>query len=223
MKPKRIILARHGESEANFDKHIRSVKPDHLMLLTQTGKDQADKLGKNIKKIIGDEKLRVYLSPYMRTRHTFNEIEKYCKENIVKTSEDPRIREQDFGHLRPADAHDLIDAERTKYGTFFFRVPDGESGADLYDRMSSFLDTLWRDFEKPDYPDNALIISHGLTIRLFCMRWFHWSVEDFEKLRNPRNCEHFVLELNGNDKYQLMTPFRVYSADETKQWKESGK
>jgi len=50
------------------------------------------------------------------------------------------------------------------------------------------------------------LVTHGLTIRLFLMRWFHWSVEKFERLRNPENCEFFVMELNRQSgKYELKT------------------
>ena len=41
-----------------------------------------------------------------------------------------------------------------------------------------------------------LLVSHGLTMRLFCMRWFHWSVKFFETLRNPDNAETRVLLRN---------------------------
>ena len=49
----------------------------------------------------------------------------------------------------------------------YFRIPDGESAADVYDRVSDFFNTLYRDFEKKDYPDNAIMITHGMGIRLF--------------------------------------------------------
>ena len=45
------------------------------------------------------------------------------------------------------------------------------------------MDTLHRDFQKTDFPQNVLIVTHGLTMRLFLMRWFHWTVSEFEALR----------------------------------------
>jgi broad specificity phosphatase PhoE len=219
-KPKRIILIRHGQSGANADKNVREHVPDHEIELTEIGWDQAKTEGKDLSDIVRDEKIQLYLSPYRRTRQTFEGILAGSRANnkrldIVKIYEDPRIREQDFGHLRPLKAFKIIDEERARYGTFFYRIKDGESGADCYDRVSDFLNTMHRDFAKPDFPENAMMISHGLTIRLFCMRWFHWSVEHFERLRNPSNCEHFILELQPDDKYKLITPFRLYSPEET--------
>ena len=50
------------------------------------------------------------------------------------------------------------------------------SGADVYDRVSTFLETLYRDMEKGGCGDNALLVSHGLFCRLFLTRYFHWRV-----------------------------------------------
>lgn len=41
------------------------------------------------------------------------------------------------------------------------------------------------------------------------MRFFHLSVEEFERLRNPKNCQLVVLEQNGK-KYQITTGLDDY-------------
>ena len=45
MKPKRIILIRHGESEGNVNKRIYNQKPDYALLLTDKGKQLAAAAG----------------------------------------------------------------------------------------------------------------------------------------------------------------------------------
>ena len=40
--------------------------------------------------------------------------------------------------------------ERADYGHFFYRIPDGESAADAYDRVSGFNESLWRQFGEKD-------------------------------------------------------------------------
>lgn len=50
------------------------------------------------------------------------------------------------------------------------------SGADVFDRVSSFLETLHRDMKKGHCKENILLVSHGLTCRLFLMRYYHWEV-----------------------------------------------
>jgi len=203
MKPKRIILIRHGQSEANADKSLLEIKPDYALNLTDEGIEQAKQAGKEIKEIIGQETLQAYISPFYRTRQTYQYIQESIKENIVKAFEDPRIREQDWGHLRNSDVNEGIIQERNGFSIFYYRIPDGESGADVYDRVSIFLETLHRDFQKSDYPENILIVTHGMTLRLFLMRWFHWSVEDFELLRNPLNCKIVIMQKDSDDRYNL--------------------
>jgi broad specificity phosphatase PhoE len=203
MRPKRIILVRHGESEGNLDKSRYQNTQDFALRLTPAGIQQAQQAGIQIKELLEDKKVYVYLSPFFRTRETFQHIQESIGDNIVKAIEDPRIREQDWGHLRHPDDNKGIIEERDNFSAFYYRIPDGESGADVYDRVSSFFDTLHRDFEKTDFPENVLIVSHGLTIRLFLMRWFHWSVEEFESLHNLKNCQIVVMEKQANQYYKL--------------------
>ena len=203
MRPKRIILVRHGESEGNLDRLRYHTTQDFALKLTPAGVEQAQQAGIQIKEFLGDENIYVYLSPFFRTRETFQYIQESIDKNVIKAIEDPRIREQDWGHLRHPDDNKGIIEERDNFSTFYYRIPDGESGADVYDRVSNFLDTLHRDFEKTNFPENVLIVSHGLTMRLFLMRWFHWSVEEFEKLHNPKNCQIIIMEKQINNHYIL--------------------
>ncbi len=58
------------------------------------------------------------------------------------------MRDQEWGHLRSVEDTAKIIAERDVYGTFYYRLRNGESGADEYDRISDFMGTLNRDFDK---------------------------------------------------------------------------
>ena len=204
MKPNRIILIRHGESQGNIDINQYITVPDYALNLTAKGIEQSKRAGDKIKEIIGSESIHVYLSPYVRTRQTFQQLKTRIETNILKVVEDPRLREQDWGHFRHPEANEEIVRARDSFGTFYYRISDGESGADVYDRVSTFLETLHRDFNKSRYPQNTLIVTHGLTLRLFLMRWFHWTVEEFENLRNPLNCQVVVMQKNANDRYELI-------------------
>lgn len=206
MKPNRIILIRHGESVPNVDHSFYEIQPDYTAELTEAGVMQADLAGQELKKLICDESLFFYISPYWRTRQTAEGIIQHLDRSKIQWREEPRLREQEWGHLRNEEHRLKANSERDAFGTFYFRLPDGESAADVYDRVSDFFGSLHRDFEKPDFPDNAVIITHGMTIRLFLMRWFHYTVEEFEQLANPKNCQMFILEKNARNKYDLMTP-----------------
>ena len=205
MRPKRIILVRHGESEGNADRYNYETIPDYALNLTSNGEAQAVNAGKEVAAMIGTESIFAYISPYFRTRQTFACMQTVIGSNVARAIEDPRIRELDWGHLRHPDDNENIIRERNHYSLFYYRIKDGQSGADVYDRVSTFLETMHRDFTKDDYPENSLIVTHGMTLRIFLMRWLHWSVEDFEILKNPENCKVVVLEQNADGKYQLIT------------------
>jgi broad specificity phosphatase PhoE len=106
----------------------------------------------------------------------------------------------------------LVEQQRDEFGVFYYRLPDGESAADVFDRVSDFFGTLHRDFEKPHYPQNTVIVTHGMAIRLFLMRWYHWTVEEFELLANPSNCELFVMEKQIDGKYSINHPIKRYDS-----------
>ena len=80
LRPRRIILARHGESEGNLDESVYSRTPDARISLTQLGKDQAVEAGKKLKEEVinggPDETIYVYISPYLRSKQTYQGISK---------------------------------------------------------------------------------------------------------------------------------------------------
>ena len=207
MKPKNIILVRHGESLANLDLQIHATVQDYKIPLTNKGKIQALNAGEKIKDMLESREHRtvaVYNSPFYRTRQTLQFIKHFIKDYIVGEHEDARLREQEYGHYRGKKEADSIDKQREEYGRFYFRVPDGENGGQVYDRQKGFLDTLYRDFEHENFPDNVLIVGHGFQIRILLMAWLHWSVEEFESKRNLENCEILQLILDETGHYKLL-------------------
>lgn len=53
------------------------------------------------------------------------------------------------------------------------RFPNGESGADVYDRITVFTDHLIRDINAGRFANNTslVLVTHGLALRIFLMRW----------------------------------------------------
>jgi broad specificity phosphatase PhoE len=201
MKPQRIFLVRHGQSIGNVNKKNYNIIPDYAIALTEKGIEQAKEAGRQLKQIIGDETVGLISSPYYRARDTA----KYMRESldpIAFYEEDPRLREHEF-------TAQLIDTDKEKweqvcdeFSVFYYRFTTGESGADTYDRQCTLKIDLEKEFERSDYPTNLVISGHGMTNRIFLMRWLKMRVEEFECLKNPRNGEFFQLNLLG-DKYVL--------------------
>ncbi|MGI5357889.1 histidine phosphatase family protein [Streptomyces sp. CA-252508] len=212
-RPRRIVLVRHGESEGNADDTVYEREPDHALRLTERGRRQAEETGERLRALFGDEPVSVYISPYRRTHETYELFR--LDPAQVRVREEPRLREQDWGNWQDRNDVRLQKAYRDAYGHFFYRFAQGESGADVYDRVGAFLESLHRSFEAPDHPPNVLLVTHGLTMRLFCMRWFHWTVAEFESLTNPRNGETRMLVLGEDGRYALDRPFDRWRAPET--------
>ena len=93
--------------------------------------------------------------------------------------------------VQDAEGKQNEKAERLRFGRFFYRFPNGESGADVYDRMTIFEDHMIRDINAGRFADNTsiVLVTHGLALRVFLMRWFHWSVDQFLDVYNPPNAE----------------------------------
>ena len=197
--PKKIILVRHGESLGNVEEAAYCRIPDWKIPLTEKGKLQARQVGIDIKKIVNDEPVAVYCSPYLRTKETLNEIMKALDDNpLVIAREEPRLTEQQFGNFQHAQNMNIYKSDRSRFGRFYYRFPQGEAGLDVFNRVTLFIGTLFREWERESSSQkladtNIIIVTHGLTLRLFLMRWFHYSVIEFEKTDNPKNGAIIVL------------------------------
>lgn len=211
MKPQRIILLRHGLSNANVDPLVYERTPDHMIALTAEGIDQARIVGQRIGEILKEESFGVFTSPYVRTLQTKDAMLRGIGRSPVFDYQDPSIREQEYGNMPTVEASEQNRASRNQIGRFFYRFPDGESCADVYDRMAIFMQSLFRRFERDSCPQNIIIVSHGTAIKCFLSRWYHWSVEKFDGLGLLPNC-HVSLMTNesgshGRARYKLSEPF----------------
>lgn len=193
-RPRRIILVRHGESVGNVDRAAYESTPDSQIALTRLGHLQGEALGKQIRHLVGDGLVRFAYSPYMRTRQTLNAILTAFEGQSVELSAEPRLREQDFGNFQNVETMRDAYKERQKFGRYYYRFPNGEAGTDVYDRVCDLWGTLTGVMDDPRQPlDNIVLVTHGLLMRVFCMVYFHWTVQEFEQVWNPSNCEAWVL------------------------------
>lgn len=222
---------RHGESEGNCDKNVNRHTPNHKVCLTTTGHEQAKQagvvLGEFLRKLQpsprennGDcapsnpRSVYFYTSPYQRARQTCVNIIEGIK-NVpgveYTVSEEARMREQDFGNFQSEPEETArIWEQRAHYGHFFYRIPHGESAADVYDRVTSFNESLYRKFERDDFPEVLVLVTHGIWARVFLMKWFRWSYEEFESLRNIPHCQFLVMKRDLEGRYLLKTPLRKW-------------
>lgn len=202
--------------------HVPSTKP--YQSLAHAPLPKAEEAGMKLRSLLRpDDTLHFFTSPYRRTRETTegilnaltssNPTPSPFPRNTIKVYEEPRLREQDFGNFQPCSAEmSRMWQERADYGHFFYRIPNGESAADAYDRVSGFNESLWRSFGEDDFASVCVLVTHGLMTRVFLMKWYHFSVEYFEDLRNVNHCEFVVMKLNpDNGKFILQNQLRTWS------------
>ncbi|CAL5870268.1 uncharacterized protein PFLUO_LOCUS4503 [Penicillium psychrofluorescens] len=223
-KPRMIILIRHAQSEGNKNREIHQTIPDHRVKLTPEGHRQAQEAGRRLRDLLRpDDTLHFFTSPYRRTRETTEGIlESLTSDSpspspfprhAINVYEEPRLREQDFGNFQPCSTEmERMWLERADYGHFFYRIANGESAADAYDRVSGFNESLWRLFGEQDFASVCVLVTHGLMARVFMMKWYHWSVEYFEDLRNINHCEFVIMTHDPESgKYALQNKLRTWS------------
>jgi broad specificity phosphatase PhoE len=199
--PKTVIIVRHGESEGNIDVTTYRDKADNLVVLTDRGRQQASAAGVRIAKIIGSNaRVHMVMSPFERTKQTARHLRAAIEKQIVRTTEDPLIREQEFGNLQ-GDEFKTFRQEQKRVGRFFYRFPTGESGADVYCRVKQWWDhTMCVINAQPGVPycDVLVVVTHGLTLRLLLMQLFGWSANTFGTVWNAGNCDCVVLRRDEN-------------------------
>ena len=206
----RIFLVRHGESLGNLNGQAYRQFGDHNVPLSEWGYRQAYEAGRAIglhlerAPISGTKKLRVWYSPFLRTRQSKDALlDALPAELVGDISEDYLLREQDFGlfteiydhaeqRQKFPDEFEKWARLRNNSGKFYARPPDGESRADVAQRVRLFLQTLMHEAARGS--DSVVIVSHGVTNRAFEMNFMQQPVEWFERSDNPGNSDVTLIE-----------------------------
>ena len=206
----RIFLVRHGESIGNLDEKAYGHFGDHNVPLTQWGYHQAAEAGAVIATYLaglteqGSQKLNVWHSPFLRTRQSKDALLAALPVDCIgKVREDYLLREQDFGLF--TEIYDHAERKqkfpdefekwarlRSNGGKFYVRPPDGESRADVAQRMRLFLQTIMHEARHGH--DSVVIVGHGVTNRAFEMNFLQHPVDWFERSANPGNADITLIE-----------------------------
>ncbi len=208
----KVFLIRHGESIQNIGKSEGIIDPD--IYLTDKGKEQAYNTGIKLREYLDKNNIdisnsRMWVSPYLRTEQTAKAINESL--NIKSVFYDPRLVEKDFGIYDGIDPSKWEEMDPIMFkwvdsryqsirGRFFSRLPNGEAPFDVYNRVSTFIETIFRDDKDPIF-----IVSHGATIRCLIMRWLHKDLNWYYDESLPTNGSVILIDKNENNKYDYKT------------------
>lgn len=219
----RILLVRHGESAGNVDPTIHARMADHAIPLSERGHEQVREAARRIDAFYSERcgsfedrpNIRLWVSPYRRTRETADGIEAGAAHWIGDRREHVLLSEQQFGLFDGVPDEELPQRFPQEYahydkccrfeGKFWARIPLGESRFDVALRVHQAFGTFHRDAEDHDIHD-LVVICHGVTLRAFVMMWCHLSPEWFENEPNPANCAIRLIE-DGRDYGYLFEGF----------------
>ncbi|MCV2490139.1 histidine phosphatase family protein [Geodermatophilus sp. YIM 151500] len=174
--PVALWLVRHGESTGNLaDVRAQEAGAGRLELdvrdpdvpLSDTGRGQAEALGRWLAELPDDERPTAVLSsPFVRARTT---AEIAAGQLGLAVRVDERLRERDLGVLDGMTGTGIREEfpeearRRRALGKFYYRPPGGESWADVALRLRSLLTTeaLRHDGER------LLLVGHQAVIMVF--------------------------------------------------------
>lgn len=209
----KIFLVRHAQSESNADPRVLIGKTNIGVHLTDTGILQAREVGIGLAQYLNEtkESIKIWNSPYFRTRETAQHIKESLKNANISYAEEESIYicERQFGLLDDnQDSQNTHVKEHNHYKLyadnkhdFWVRPPLGESPFDMCLRLDNFIRTVM--FEKPY--DNHVIVSHGAAIRGFITMKQKFAFEQYTAMPNPYNAS---ISLIDGDEYKgvVFTP-----------------
>lgn len=179
----RVYLIRHAESEGNVNKDAYKTIPDYDIPLTKKGENDALILGK-IRYTL-ERADAIYCSPYKRARQTAE----WAK--FTPYIENCLLREREWSSLR--EEIESSEFDPSKHFNFYYRPQNGESFADLYQRVITFFNMLRVTH---DDDEKIVVVTHGEWIKMAMMYYFNHTVDyDVKNHTNVKNCEVVTIEL----------------------------
>jgi 2,3-bisphosphoglycerate-dependent phosphoglycerate mutase len=223
----RLFLVRHGESLGNVDPAVHARMADHAIPLSDGGAAQAEHAGRLLGAHFDDRfgaghsrsgdqrRIRLWTSPYARTRQTADGLQRGAGGWLADRREHILLCEQQFGLFDGIPDEDLATRFPHEYahyakqeqfhGRFWARMPLGESRFDVATRVYQAFGTFLRDRDRHGI-ENAVIVCHGVTLRAIVMMWCHRSPEWFDAEPNPGNAAIRVID-DGEDRGYLFAGF----------------
>ena len=192
MTPNKIFITRHGESLGNVDWRTYFDMEDKDIPLTSKGKIQAATLALELNKRVTTS-VALLSSTYFRAIQTAQVVHGMLGNKIFRFDQHEDLRELRWcdGKGQPNEAIQM--QQRKNMGPFKYANPTGESPFDVWKRQKNVLDALQGQFADPGYPQNLIIVCHGITMITLLMHLTGIPQKEYETIATPQNCE--VVEL----------------------------
>ncbi len=168
---KSIITIQHTESIHHTNGMVGSWTDWDL---SELGIKQANNIGRNLSKELGNKKYVMYSSDLLRAKHTAKIIGKYLGVEPILVRE---LRERNLGRCVGKSVKWLkenIEKEEKSIDDKIFS--DAESRRDEWNRLLPFFNELMASEH-----ENIIIVSHGDLLSVFNSMWLGMEVEMLNK------------------------------------------
>lgn len=168
---KSIITIQHTESIHHTNGMVGSWTDWDL---SELGIKQANNIGRNLSKELGNKKYVMYSSDLLRAKHTAKIIGKYLGVEPILARE---LRERNLGRCVGKSVKWLkenIEKEEKSIDDKMFS--DAESRRDEWNRLLPFFNELMASEH-----ENIIIVSHGDLLSVFNSMWLGMEVEMLNK------------------------------------------
>lgn len=199
----RLILARHGQTQANVDRVLDTLPPGFP--LTDEGSRQAEELADALR---DEPVVAVYASPAVRARQTAMPV---AARHGLTPIELDGVQEVFVGDLEGRSDPEALELWTGIYRSWHAghpdrRVPGGETGTEVMQRYHAALDQLavprrshrTNPADTPEDGGTVVVVSHGAAIRLAVATLASNLDSEFAKDEFLLNTGTVVLQTTGN-------------------------
>lgn len=161
----RLILVRHGQTEANVAKRLDTRLPGAK--LTAAGSSQAEVFGRGL--VARRLPAALVSSQALRARQTAGFIEAQSGMTADVRAGLHEVQAGDLEDRSDRESHELFMKTFHLWhtGDLGAQVPGGESGYDVLDRYVPVVNALREEYlEDPALGGDVVVVSHGAAIRL---------------------------------------------------------
>lgn len=169
---KNIITVQHTQSVHHTNGMVGSWTDWDL---TESGKKQADNIGKKLNEELSGSDVVLYSSDLKRARQTADEIAKYLNVEPIFRQE---LRERNLGRCCGKSVEWLRENRECEEKTVDDRLfSDGESRRDAWNRLLPFYEEVMENRE-----ENIIIVSHGDLLSIWNAMFLNLPVESYDQV-----------------------------------------
>jgi isoleucyl-tRNA synthetase len=188
------LLVRHGGARNNVERFLCSHIDADECLLTEDGRVQVERLGRELKRRTVDV---IYASDFKRTKVTAEMLRDAL--GIKEFHTDPRLREMDFGEFDGEPIERFLNYFSSPFDRFSRSVPGGETLRGVAGRMFDFISEV----EKKHSGKTVVIVSHNSPLWMLESVMRGWGEEEAMRVRIGSAPDNFFVNAGLHE-----VPFR---------------